>query len=360
MTTATNEERGHIRIRNVDVPVRTAWLEQSKLKFFVDNPRIYSLVRMGDRDPEQNEIYEQLLGLEHVRELKEDIKLNGGLIDPLIVRDGSLEVLEGNSRLAACRWLYNNADAVKWGKVKCTLLPADIDERLIFALLGQYHIKGKKDWAPYEKAGFLHRRFRHHKEDIPTVATELGMGAGEAEHLIKVYEFMLGHHETDRERWSYYDEFIKSKKIKKAREQYPDFDKLIVEKIRAGEIKRAVDVRDQLPLICASPAKNLKRFAEGKIDFNEAYESALDAGGGNTVLKRLHSFRLWLAKADTAKDLVDTREKNIRDKIEFELGRIEKQAKTLRSGMSGSPSTPGSRLAASREVGKGRVKVPAK
>ena len=167
---ATKEERSFLRIRKEDIPVRTLWLEQGKLTFFVDNPRIYSLVRAGGREPDQKEIYKELLDQEHVRELKDDIKLNGGLIDPLIVRDGSLEVLEGNSRLAACRWLYEHDDPIAWAKVKCTILPADIPEPLIFAILGQYHIRGKKDWVPYEKAGFLHRRFTHHKEDIPTVA----------------------------------------------------------------------------------------------------------------------------------------------------------------------------------------------
>ena len=152
---ATDDETGVLRIRGQDVPVRTVWIEQSKLRFFVDNPRIYSIVRAGDRNPEQEDILEELLKLEHVRELKEDIKLNGGLMDPLIVRANTLEVLEGNSRLAAYRWLYRNHDPSVWARVKCTLLPGDIDERLVFALLGQYHIKGKKDWQPFEQAGFL-------------------------------------------------------------------------------------------------------------------------------------------------------------------------------------------------------------
>jgi hypothetical protein len=333
------EERGFLRIRKEDIPVRTVWLEQSKLKFFVDNPRIYSLVRAGGREPDQEEIYKELLDQEHVRELKEDIKLNGGLIDPLIVRDGSLEVLEGNSRLAACRWLYDHDDPIAWAKVKCTLLPADISEPLIFAILGQYHIRGKKDWVPYEKAGFLHRRFTHHKQDIPTVASELGISPGEAKHLIAVFEFMLNHNEINRERWSYYDEFLKSTKIKKAREQYPDFDKVIVQKIRKSEIKRAVDVRDSLPAICVGPARNLKRFVDGRITFDDAHHNAMDAGGGNSEYKRLHSFRQWLAKADTERDFTNTREKNIRDKIEFELDKVEKRSKQLKIAMSKNSSS---------------------
>ena len=326
-------EHGHIRIRGVDVPVRTLWLNQNMLKFFVENPRVYSLVRTGGRKPDQEEIYNQLLELEHVRELKNDIKLNGGLIDPLIVRDGTLEVLEGNSRLAACRWLCENLDPIAWAKVKCTLLPAELDERLIYALLGQYHVKGKKDWAPFEKAGFLYRRFHQQEEDIPTVAAELGMTQPEVKHLIEVYDFMRSHGEEDRERWSYYDEFIKSRKIKKARDQYPGFDDAIVKKIRAGEIRRAVDVRDVLPAICSGPPKNLKRFAEGKINFGEAQETAVDSGSDNPIFKRLNKFRQWLVLKETEEDSIEA-PKSVRDRILYELEQIAKKAARLKKLLS--------------------------
>jgi hypothetical protein len=113
---------------------------------------------------------------------------------------------------------------------------------------------------------------------------------------------MVKHNEVKRDRWSYCDEYIKSSKIKKARDQYPDFDKLIVQNIRKDEIKRAVDVRDDLPAICVGPAKNLKRFAEGKIDFENAHNNAMDAGGGNAE-RRLHTFRQWIAKVGTEKNL---------------------------------------------------------
>jgi hypothetical protein len=161
----------------------------------------------------------------------------------------------------------------------------------------------------------------------------LGIKRSEAQHQIEVFEFMVKHSEVKRERWSYYDEYLKSKKVKKARDQYPDFDKLIVQKIRKSEIKRAVDVRDSLPAICVGPTKTLKRFVDGKIEFDDAYRNAMDAGGGNAEYKRLHSFRQWLAKADTEKDLTDTREKNIRDKIEFELDKVEKRSKQLKIAM---------------------------
>ena len=165
-----------------------------------------------------------------LKSLSRTLAANGGLIDPLLVRDGDFVVLEGNSRLAAYRHLASK-DPIKWSKVRCTVLPGNIDEKLVFALLGQYHIKGKKDWAPYEKAGFLYRRHVEHNIPLPTVALDLGVPKGEAEHLIAVYKFMM-QHDDDRDHWSYYDEFLKSNRISKVRKDYAGFDKFVVEQVK--------------------------------------------------------------------------------------------------------------------------------
>src|ERR1700728_153760 len=169
MASLNTESVGTMLIRGEEIPVVTKMMEQDQLRFFVDNPRVYSVLRSGGKDPSQEEIQERLQKLEHVKELREDIKANKGLLEPLIVKSGTLEVLEGNSRLAAYRALVAK-EPLKWNLVKCTLLPADIDESLIFALLGRYHVNGKKNWAPYEQAGFLYRRFHKHSVPLQTLA----------------------------------------------------------------------------------------------------------------------------------------------------------------------------------------------
>jgi hypothetical protein len=318
---------GVMRLKNHDVPTESREIERKKLKFYVDNPRIYSLVRTDGRVPDQDEICEQLQDLEHVKELVHDISANGGLIDPLIVRDGDLVVLEGNSRLAAYRFLYTK-DPIKWSKVRCTVLPGNIDEKLVFALLGQYHVKGKKDWAPYEKAGFLYRRHVEHDIPLPTVAVELGIPKGEAEHLITVYKFMM-EHDKDREHWSYYDEFLHSNRINKVRKDHAGFDKFVVEQVKTKKIPKAMELRDHLPTICAGPAKNLKRYIEGKVTFEDAYENAVDVGSENYALKKLKKFRDWIVLNDTEDDLLESN-KTIRDKMIYELKEIEKRSKKLK------------------------------
>ena len=101
---------------------------------------------------------------------------------------------------------------------------------------------------------------------------------------------MLDHHETDTTRWSYYDEYLKSRTIRKTRLGQPGFDDLVVEKVKSGEIARAVDVRDRLPVICSAP-KILKKFANKTYDFEDAYEQAVDAGVDSAPYRKLNSFR---------------------------------------------------------------------
>lgn len=317
-----------ILIRGEEIPVQNTSLPQAELRFFVDNPRVYSVLRSDGEEPSQADIERKLLEMDHVKALIQDIKHDGGLTDPVIVRAESLEVLEGNSRLAAYRQLART-DAVKWGKIKCKLLPKDIGENLIFALLGQYHIKGKKDWAPFEQAGFLYRRFTLHDLDYAQLAREIGLSKQKVEHLIKTYQFMHDNSETDTARWSYYDEYLKSRIIGKARLAYPGFDALVVEKIKSGEIPRAIDIRDRLALVCSAP-KVLKKFADKRIDFEDAHEAAVDAGADSTPYKKLVAFRKWILKPEVANTLARMQGET-RNKIEYELDKLAKRIEVVRA-----------------------------
>lgn len=317
-----------ILIRGVEVPITTATLPQADLRFFVENPRVYSILRVDGVEPSQADIEQKLLEMDHVKALIQDIKRDGGLTDPIIVRSGKLEVLEGNSRLAAYRALAKG-DPIKWGRMKVRLLPEDLDEALIFALLGQYHIKGKKDWAPFEQAGFLYRRSKAQDIDSAQLAQEIGLSKRKVEHLIAVYQFMLDHGEVDTARWSYYDEYLKSTAIRKARLGCVGFDDLVVEKIKSGEIVRAIDVRDKLPLICSAP-KTLQKFASRSYDFDDALESAVESGADSTPYKKLSKFRQWLVKPEVESAITRTQGET-RKKIEFELDKLATRVEAMRS-----------------------------
>lgn len=311
-----------LRIRKHDIPVEIRMLNQKDLRFYPLNPRIYSIVRPDEKEPSQEDIEARLLDRDdlRVRELSKDIQRDGGLTEPLIVRGGTNEVLEGNRRLAAYRFLARE-NPVQWALVKCTILPEDTDEKLIFALLGQYHIKGKKNWEPYEQAGFLYRRFKLHRDDISALADEIGLGELKVRQLIEAYQFMLDFGETDIRRWSYFFEYTRSKKIGKARKNFPDLDDVIVEKIRSEEIAKATDIRDRLSTICEASPKIIRKFVAGKSDFEEAWEAAVDAGGTDDSYKKLKRFRSWIAREEIGNGICAATGER-RERVKYELKKV--------------------------------------
>lgn len=319
-------DEDYILIRQKKIPAISRDIPHQDLKFWPDNPRVYSLLDRSSSEPDQDAIFRSMLKLEHVRALRHDILDNGGLIDPIIVRDGDFVVIEGNSRLAAYRSLASD-DPAKWNTVRCRVLPSDIQDADVYSMLGQYHVKGKKDWAPYEKAGFVYRRHIDQKIDLPDVARELGVSSQQIRHLVDVFQFMKDKGDDSRERWSHYDEFLKSRKIKKARDEIADFEETVVDLIKSGAV-RAVDVRDQLPTICQAP-KILKKFAKGQIEIEEAYTDARHAGGDSVELSKVKRFRAWICEPVILDEMAE-HNPGVRQKIDYELKKIEARISTIR------------------------------
>ena len=313
-----------------EIPVRNGSLPIQDLSFYPENPRIYSLIQRPGVEPSQEEIFTQLRGLDHVKQLIQSIRANGGLTDPMLVRDGDLVVLEGNSRLAAYRELARN-DAIAWGKAKVRLLPDDITEKLVFALLGEYHIIGRKDWAPYEQAGYLYRRNVTHGVSVRSMASEMGLPVSRVNHLINTYKFMVKYGETSVSRWSYYDEYLKSGTVKKARRENPELDGIVVRKIKRGEIPAAVDVRNKLVKLLdvgrvgPEPTKIL---VSGDKTFDRAFESAQDRGADNMWLRRFKRFRGELQVPAFLEDL-DRMSLEQQDKCLYEVTKIQQSIERI-------------------------------
>ena len=313
-----------------EIPVRNGYLPIHDLSFYPENPRIYSLIQRPGVEPSQDEIFYRLRGLDHVKQLIQSIRANGGLTDPLLVRDSDLVVIEGNSRLAAYHELARN-DAITWGKAKVRLLPSDISEELVFALLGEYHIIGRKDWAPYEQAGYLYRRNVTHGVSAQDMASEMGLPVKTVNHLINTYKFMVEHDETSVTRWSYYDEYLKSTIVRKARLENPELDDIVVGKIKRREIPAAVDVRSKLVKLLdvakVGPGPT-KILVSGDKTFARAFESAQDRGADNMWLRRFKRFRGDLQVTAFLADL-DRMSPEQQDKCLYEVSKIQQSIERI-------------------------------
>ncbi|WP_442498193.1 hypothetical protein [Methylobacter sp. sgz302048] len=133
-----------IILRKREIKVKTGLVPHSKLLFYAENPRIYSMVwKDNGTEPTQEEIFSALSKSDHVREtLVPSIKSNGGLIEPVLIRNNV--VLEGNSRLAAYRILAQN-DPKTWENIRVRILPESVTDSEIFTLLGEFHIVAYSD-----------------------------------------------------------------------------------------------------------------------------------------------------------------------------------------------------------------------
>lgn len=323
------ESTENLTIGKRDYLVTITELNQADLLFYTENPRVYSTLNVAGGEPTQEEIEEHMCNLDHVKQLKVSIESNGGLIDPLIVRDGDFTVLEGNSRLAAYRLLCKT-DAIKWGKVKCKVLPTDIDDAAIFALLGQYHIIGRKDWDPFEQANYLYRRHQQTRLPVEYMAQELGISAQKANAMINVISFMIEHGDLNKRNWSHYEEYLKNGGIRKYRETNPDMDETIVEAIKTGAIHEAKDMRklgDIAKVGDKQSKKIMQKIATGEVDIYEGYSEVQDAGKLDDVVKHLKKFKQYIND--------DSIEKQIRSSDEtykqalFEIGKIIKRLEKL-------------------------------
>lgn len=322
-----------ITLRKKEIKVKTGYLPHNTLLFFAENPRIYSIVWKEDgTEPSQEEIFNQLSKTDHVREtLVPSIKSNGGLIEPVLVRKNV--VLEGNSRLAAYRVLAQK-DPATWEQIRVRILPETISDSEVFSLLGEFHIVGKKDWAPFEQAGYLYRRFKTHGIDEKQLHHEVGLTPTKIRHLIHVYEFMLNVDDRNPDRWSYYDELLKGRRFNHARELYPEFDKKITEMVQNEEIERAVDVRDGLPKIVKAGGNTLKKFMNGTLSFQDAIQDAHMRGAGNYYSKKFSEFRKWLADDHIDAEVISIPAEE-KKALSYELAKIESRIKQIAKKVNG-------------------------
>jgi hypothetical protein len=280
-------------VGNKQYKVKRMMVPNIDLKFYIENPRVYSLFDRSEGDPSQEEMQQKLCTMEDVKELKGTIESNGGLLVPLIVKSGENIVLEGNRRLAAYR-ILSKKDPDKWKNVICDMYPEDITEDAIFILLGQCHINGQKKWAPFEEAGYLYRRIKNTGCTPAHIATELGISESEIKKRYEVYKFMIEHNDLDPNHWSYYEEYLKIKALKKARKEHPELDKKVVADIQSKTISDAKgEIREQLGKVAKISNEGngqlMEQYINGEKSLNECASELEDVS--TDTYKCINNFR---------------------------------------------------------------------
>jgi len=324
--------KNEIAILNKKIPAKIEEIEIHSLLFWVENPRVNSSIKqLGEKNIEDKDIENILRNEEHVKELYQEIKKHGGLIDEILVK-GNI-VLEGNSRLCAYRMLYEKAEQsndedemLKWSYIRAKKIPDDTTDEEIFTILGTWHIKGKKQWDTFEKAAYLKKM----RDSLGYSSTKIAEIIGESKSLvdstIKAHDLMVNNQIYDLSKYSYFIEMVKNKNINTEQEKDDQTFNKIIKAIKNSKFNRAEEIRDLPKVLSDKVAK--RTFFDEDIKFNEALDIAMDrhpelAGALYNMLKKTSArlSKIEASELEKIKDeiLKDTNKKDIIRRFQKEV-----------------------------------------
>ena len=277
-----------IAIMGEQVPARHELMAIHELNFLPNNPRVYAAIRgmpgFDDLIPEEKQalIYERLLQEPSVRNLKPQIERDGGLQDPIIVKMHGRQVIEGNSRLAVYRKLWEETRDDRWARIRCLVVPELTDDQQT-RLLAQAHLIGKTDWSPYAKALLCFRWVEEEGNTAAKLAQLSGISTRTINKSVKVIQLMKDNDDDKLSHFSYYDVLVTNRKISTTMAKRPALKDTLFKQIKA-EAFTAQEMRDRVPTVIQKP-KILRKFENG-VTLEDAYDRA-KISGTQRRLKRI-------------------------------------------------------------------------
>ena len=274
------------------VEVSEDYLPISTLKFLKDNPRVYACTHghPGFEDLMEEEkqklIFEKLQKERSVKKLRPDIERHGGLMEPILVRHDTNEVIEGNSRLAVYRLLYDKTKDDNWELIPCNIVSKLTDPQQA-AYLNAIHVKGKTQWSAYEKANFAYVR-KQGGWSFKDIADLFGESEGTIRTRIRVIETMKENSDSAQSHFSYYDVIVRTSAIRDAVSQHQELRHLLLTEIKKVGLNEeeseftAQQLRKKLPVILDKP-KVRKKYLRGEIGLDEGYQLANISDGEKQI-----------------------------------------------------------------------------
>ena len=279
-----------IAIMGKNVPARLELIEVQKLHFLPDNPRVYAAIRdMADfddltADEKQDRIYKCLLQEPSVKKLIPEIKRDGGLQEPIVVRHDTRQVIEGNSRLAAYLKLDDETDDDQWTHIRCLVVTKLTDDQQT-RLLSQAHLQGRTEWSAYAKALLCFRWIEEDKKDASALAKLTGFTKDAIKKDVKIIQLMKNNNDDEQSHFSHYNVLVRNRAISSAIAESSTLQQTLLDQIKK-EAFAAQRLRDQLPTVLKKP-KTLRKYEDGDITLEDAFDRAKISGTEQRLKKVL-------------------------------------------------------------------------
>jgi hypothetical protein len=264
--TENGRQRQTIRLGNQDFNLERDRVNVSSLKLDPFNQRVSYIVQKSGSEATDAQLHDMLWDLDPVKDLYASILQNGGLInDPIIRRNGI--VVEGNCRTVCLRELHKKyPEDTRFQFVYVQLLPAEVTDEQLTMLLGELHIAGRIEWRAFEQAEYVWKMNKIYGKTYDYLASHLRWSRSKLAQKIAAYEETKAYMQETGDpdginRFSHFEEFMKKKELREAREQKPAVMKDFRRWVQEGKFPDAKDVRDLHDILEDSQA--LEAFEEG-------------------------------------------------------------------------------------------------
>ena len=235
--------------------------------------------------------------------LKESIKVNKGIINPIIVNrnsDGRLIVIEGNTRLQIYKEFAEVDPHGPW-KTIIAIVYDCLPIEQIHAIRLQAHLVGPREWDPFSKAKYLNQLSNIDKLPMSMIISFCGGKSTEIQKLIDAYADMTKYYfkkaddagiDPDPREFSKFAE-LQNRSIKEALHAHhfteEDFATWVIE----GNIDNAQNVR-KIPAVLANPtARDV--FLKPKSTISEAVKYLNVSEKGTVDLSSVSLYELAVA-----------------------------------------------------------------
>ena len=193
-----------ILVNTMDSSFRYEMLDLARLQLDATNPRIRQWIEIYGENPTAEQVhlalgagsYDIASNSTTFSSLKESIRTNKGIINPIIVNrltTGDFVVVEGNTRVAIYRSFIDDHVLGPWTQIPA-LVHDDLDQTGIDAIRLQAHLVGPRPRDPYSKAKYLFHLRNHENMPFNQLVDLCGGRRRELQDYIDAYGDMEKHY----------------------------------------------------------------------------------------------------------------------------------------------------------------------
>ena len=254
-------------------------LDINTIELDLDNPRIKRYLEIFPGKPNAEGVALALHssdseGSGSFASLKESIRVNGGVINPIIVnhtKDGKYIVIEGNTRLQIYKDFAKNDPSGNWNKIR-SVVYENLSLAEIDSIRLQAHLVGPREWDRYSKAKYLHHLSTVDYLPMESIISYCGNKKGEIQKLIETYEFMQEYYTPyaekqengfDPREFSKFEEYVKNGELRRTVVASYGAESIFAEWVIGGNIDTAQNVRKLVAVLKTPAAK--KEFLKSNI-----------------------------------------------------------------------------------------------